>query len=107
MQEFDLDIQDKKGSENVVADPLSRLKNERELIGDSIQKMFPDELLLAIEARILSFADYVNYIACRVLLQDVSSHKQKMFLHDAKVFLGKDSFYLADAQIESSGGVAR
>ena len=32
LQEFDIEIEDKKGSENVVADHLSHLKAEKELM---------------------------------------------------------------------------
>jgi len=46
LQEFDLEIQDKKGVENVVVDHLSRVPNapSNEL---SINDNFPDEQLLA------------------------------------------------------------
>ncbi|KAJ1701516.1 hypothetical protein LUZ63_001295 [Rhynchospora breviuscula] len=49
LQEFDLEIKDKKGSENSVADHLSRLHNE-ESEGDDIpiNESFPDEQLMAV-----------------------------------------------------------
>ena len=47
LQEFDLDIKDKKGSDNVIADNFSRLKRiagtEK---GTQIEEIFPDEQLL-------------------------------------------------------------
>ena len=49
LQEFDIVIKDKKGSENVVADHLSRLKNEG--ITKEEPKMkgeLPDEFLLQV-----------------------------------------------------------
>ena len=50
LQEFDLEIRDKKGLENVVADHLSRLEREEDpsnqpLINDN----FPDEFVLALK----------------------------------------------------------
>ena len=59
MQEFDLEIRDKKGCENFVADNLSRLK----IIDSSpIQETFPDEQILAIQTgNIPWFAHIVNY----------------------------------------------
>ncbi|KAI5324089.1 hypothetical protein L3X38_033162 [Prunus dulcis] len=51
LQEFDLEIQDKKGSENVVADHLSRLVDENH--GDGkilpLNESFPDEQLFVIQ----------------------------------------------------------
>jgi hypothetical protein len=50
MQEFDLEIRDKKGSENVVADHLSRLLHEEEKEDElPLNENFPDEQLFAIK----------------------------------------------------------
>jgi len=60
LQEFDLEIRDKKGVENVVADHLSRIPNSpcNEF---PINDDFPDEKLLAV-FREPWFADIVNYL---------------------------------------------
>ncbi|XP_070673046.1 uncharacterized protein [Malus domestica] len=47
LQEFDVEIRDKKGSENVVADHLSRLVHDEDPL--HIPETFPDEQLLSIE----------------------------------------------------------
>ena len=51
LQEFDLEIRDKKGSENVVADHLSRLVQENPDEEDilPLHEKFPDEQLLAVQ----------------------------------------------------------
>ena len=67
LQEFDLEIKDKKGTENLVADHLSR--SERPSKEIQINDDFPDEQLLAIEDKELVpwFLDFVNYLVARVL----------------------------------------
>ena len=62
LQEFDVEIKDKKGTENLVADHLSRLEGASDDI--QVHDDFPDERILAIEDKraVPWFADYVNYL---------------------------------------------
>jgi hypothetical protein len=61
LQEFDLEIPDKKGFDNVVADHLSRIFLESSLI--PVHDSFPDEQLLEITPQgIPWYADIVNYL---------------------------------------------
>ncbi|CAN6562554.1 unnamed protein product [Malus baccata var. baccata] len=68
LQEFDIEIRDKKGCENVVADHLSRLVREEESL--PISETFPDEQLLSIEisSRLSRFG------MPRVFISDGGSH---------------------------------
>ena len=67
LQEFDLEIKDKKGSDNVIADHLSRLEmtggNEKVI---KIEKNFPNEKFL-LSVQTPWYADIVNYLACGVV----------------------------------------
>ena len=74
LQEFDMEIKDKRGSENAVADHLSCLESDKG-IGDSteIEESFPDEKLLVMEGHLPWYADFVNYLACNVLPPRLSS----------------------------------
>ena len=71
LQEFDWEVRDKKGSENLVADHLSRLDQDglRELDdGVPISESFYGEHLLNIISKELSwFADIANYLVSGVL----------------------------------------
>ncbi|KAK8593995.1 hypothetical protein V6N12_046066 [Hibiscus sabdariffa] len=61
LQEFNLDIKDKKGRENLVADHLSRIPLTS--TNPPINEEFPDEhLLLAQRGKLPWFADMVNYL---------------------------------------------
>ena len=45
LQEFDIEIKDKKGLENVIADYPSRLEMEQEKEDKPIKELFPNEML--------------------------------------------------------------
>ena len=72
LQEFDLEIKDKKGTENLVADHLSRLEGARDEV--HVNDDFLDEQLLAIEDKksVPWFADYVNYLVAKVIPPEFS-----------------------------------
>ena len=72
LQEFDLVIKDKKGSENVVADHLSRLVNEDVTSKEAeIKDKFPDESLFLIAGRPW-FVDMANFKVAGVILKDLN-----------------------------------
>jgi len=63
LQEFDIEIRDNKGSENVVADHLSRITIDFTEEATPISKTFPDEQLMHIaHTHSPWFADIVNYL---------------------------------------------
>ena len=84
LQEFDIEIKDKKGTKNLVADHLSRLEGPSKEI--QINDDFPDEQLLAIEDKepVPWFADFVNYLVARVLPQEFSYRQKKIFFAQLK-----------------------
>jgi hypothetical protein len=63
LQEFDIEFRDKKGSENVVADHLSRVIVDFNEDVMPIAEMFPNEQLMHIsQIPTPWFADIVNYL---------------------------------------------
>ena len=90
LQEFDLVIQDKKGSENLVADHLSRLVNEEVTLKElEMRDEFSDESLLVVNNRPW-FADLTNFKAARILPKDLNWQQKKKFLHDARFYVWDD-----------------
>ena len=81
LQEFDLDIKDKKGTENLVTDHLSRLEGARDEV--HVNDDFPDEQLLAIEDKkpVPWFANYVNYLVAKVIPLEFSYQQKKSSSH--------------------------
>ncbi|CAL8988235.1 unnamed protein product, partial [Prunus brigantina] len=99
LQEFDLEIKDKKGSENVVADHLSRLvhvSNEEE---DSLplRESFPDEQLFSICALnslnpLPWFADIVNYLCTNELPTGLSTFQRNKLRKQARYYFWDDPY---------------
>ena len=86
LQEFDLEIKDRKGTENQVADHLSRLEN-REHVNDDlpILETFPDEQLF-VAGSVPWYADFVNYLVSRVIPEEFNYQQKKRFLHQVKFY---------------------
>ena len=81
LQEFDLEIQDKNGSENVVADHLSRIVDENHGDGQilPLNESFLDEQLFVIQDKEPWYADFVNYLASGVIRDDLTFQERKKF----------------------------
>ena len=84
LQEFDVEIKDKKGTENLVADHLSRLEGARDDV--PVNDEFPDEKLLAIEDKraVPWFADFVNYLVAKVVPPEFNYQQKKRFFAHLK-----------------------
>ncbi|GAU37514.1 hypothetical protein TSUD_21190 [Trifolium subterraneum] len=92
LQEFDLEIKDKKGTENLVADHLSRLvNNEVTKHEHEVREEFPDEKLLMMQERPW-FADMANYKASGLIPEDFNWHQKKKFLREANQYVWDDPY---------------
>ncbi|GKB60982.1 reverse transcriptase domain-containing protein [Tanacetum coccineum] len=68
LQEFDIEINDRKGIENVIADHLSRIENEEISYDSEVDDNFPRETLMEISTRNEPwFADFANYLVGDVI----------------------------------------
>ncbi|CAM8954496.1 unnamed protein product [Rhodiola kirilowii] len=94
LQEFDIEIKDKKGVENLVADHLSRLEPLREKTSSEelpIEDSFVGENLMRIEdAPTPWYADIVNFKVCEVLSPNMNYNQKKKFAHDARRYYWDD-----------------
>ncbi|CAN6562561.1 unnamed protein product [Malus baccata var. baccata] len=82
LQEFDIEIRDKKGSENVVADHLSRMVHNEESL--PILETFPDEQLLSIKVSAPWYADIVNFLVSKRIPSEFTRHQRDKLRHDAR-----------------------
>ena len=94
LQEFDLEIKDRKGTENQVADHLSRLENSKYQEDKvPLTEHFPEEQLLAVTATNLPwFTDYVNYFASGVTPSKWDWTQKRKFMRDVKEYLWDELF---------------
>ena len=94
LQEFDMEIRDKKGIENLIADHLSRIKLEKEdETTPPINENFPDEQLFALHsAQAPWYADFVNYLACGIISPGLSFQQKEKFFSDVKHYTWEDPY---------------
>ena len=91
LQEFDLEITDKKGSDNVIADHLSRLeKLTTEERVTEIEENFPDERLFQVSVQSPWYADIVNYLAYGIMPPDFSYQQKRKLRIDTIVYIWDD-----------------
>ncbi|RDX86566.1 hypothetical protein CR513_32090, partial [Mucuna pruriens] len=82
LQEFDLEIRDKKGADNAVADHLSRIERESDLM--PIRDDFPDEQLLHMDTSTMIHR-HMQFHCC------ISLYKEKI-KSDAKYYIWDDLY---------------
>ncbi|GJS03824.1 reverse transcriptase domain-containing protein [Tanacetum coccineum] len=95
LQEFDITIRDKKGSENLAADHLSRLENPHKnvLENKDINEHFPLETLGVISSKSTPwFANYANYHAGNFIIKGMSTQQKRKFFKDVKHYFWDDPY---------------
>ncbi|GJU69488.1 reverse transcriptase domain-containing protein [Tanacetum coccineum] len=95
LQEFDITIHDKKGSENLAADHLSRFENPHKdvLENKDINENFPLETLGKISSESTSwFADYANFHAGNFIIKGMTTQQKKKFFKDVKHYFLDDPY---------------
>ncbi|KAL1317817.1 hypothetical protein AAHE18_15G160500 [Arachis hypogaea] len=93
LQEFDIEIRDRKGTENQVTDHLSRIEpvEGTPLPSLEISETFPDEHLFAIQETPW-FADIANYKAARFIPKEYNRIQKKKLITDAKYYLWDEPY---------------
>ena len=98
LQEFNLQIKDKKGVENVVADHLSRLTIAHDTHSPPINDEFPEESLMHLE-KAPWYADIANFLTTGEIPSDWNEQDRKYFLEKIHSYYWEEPFlfkYCAD-----------
>ncbi|KAM1160977.1 hypothetical protein ACFX2H_000138 [Malus domestica] len=90
LQEFDIEIRDKKGSENVVANHQSRMVHNEESL--PIVETFLDEQLLSIKVSEPWYADLVNFLVSKRIPSTFTRHQCDKLRHDARFYVWDDPY---------------
>ena len=101
LQEFNLQIKDKKGIENVVADHLSRLTIAQNTHNPLINDGFPEESLLLVE-NTPWYAHIANYLATGEVPTDWKAQDRKFFFSKIHSYYWEEPFlykYYVDQMI--------
>ncbi|CAN6583788.1 unnamed protein product [Malus baccata var. baccata] len=89
LQEFDIEIRDKKGVENVVADHLSRMVHEE---ASPISETFPDEQLMSIQVSEPWYADLVNFLVSKHIPSTLNRNQRDKLTKDARYYVWDDPY---------------
>ncbi|XP_071905637.1 uncharacterized protein [Coffea arabica] len=90
LQEFDLEIRDKRDSENLVTDHLSCIPVGEENV--PLKDTFLDEQLFSLNSKVPWYVDLVNYIVTGNLPAGWSKTKRDKLKNDAKYFIWDDPY---------------
>ena len=94
LQEFDLEIRDKKGSQNVVADHLSRLVGGSKQEEDNLplRDSFPDEQLFAVNVADPWYADIINFKASNQIPSHFTRAAKDKLIKNSKYYVWDDPY---------------
>ena len=88
LQEFDLEIKDKKGWDNVIAAHLSRV--EKPTVQEEEKETaehFPNEKLFQLSLQSPWYVDIVNFLACGVMPPEFSYQQRKKLRTDSRFYI--------------------
>ncbi|GJV80646.1 reverse transcriptase domain-containing protein [Tanacetum coccineum] len=94
LQEFDIEIKDKKGTENVAADHLSRIENDEISDDSEVNDNFLEETLMKINTKDeLWFADFSNYLVGDIIPKGMTCQQKNKFFSDLKHYFWEEPYF--------------
>ncbi|GJR67448.1 reverse transcriptase domain-containing protein [Tanacetum coccineum] len=93
LQEFNIEIKDRKGTENVAVDHLSRIENEEISDDSEVGDNFPRETLMEINTRNEPlFADFANYLVADIIPKGMTYQQKNKFFSDLKHYFWEEPY---------------
>ncbi|GJT45632.1 reverse transcriptase domain-containing protein [Tanacetum coccineum] len=95
LQEFDIEIKDRKCTENVVADHLSRIENEESSDDSDVDDNFLGETLMEINNKDEPwFADFAKYLVADIIPKGMTDQQKNKFISDLKHYFWEEPYLL-------------
>ncbi|GKB97901.1 reverse transcriptase domain-containing protein [Tanacetum coccineum] len=105
LQEFDIEIKDRKGTENVAADHLSRIENDETNDDSEVDDNFPGETLMEINTKDEPwFTDFENYLVSDIIPKGMTYQHKNKFFSDLKHYFWKEPYLF---KVYSNGMIRR
>ncbi|GJW80477.1 reverse transcriptase domain-containing protein, partial [Tanacetum coccineum] len=93
LQEFDIEIKDKKGTENVAADHLSRIDNDEASDDSDVDDNFPGKTLMELTTKDIPwFADFANYLVGDIIPKGTTYQQKNKLFFDLKNYFWEDPY---------------
>ncbi|GJU64235.1 reverse transcriptase domain-containing protein [Tanacetum coccineum] len=92
LQEFDMEIKDRKGTENVAVDHLSRIENEEISDDSEVDDNFLREKLMEINTREEPWSDFANYLVADIIPKGMTYQQKNKFFSDLKHYFWEETY---------------
>ncbi|GKB77834.1 reverse transcriptase domain-containing protein [Tanacetum coccineum] len=93
LQEFDIEIKDRKGTENVAADHLSQIENDEISDDSEVDDNFPGETLMEINTKYEPwFVDFANYLVVDIIPKRMTYQQKNKFFSDLKHYFWEEPY---------------
>ncbi|GKC97018.1 reverse transcriptase domain-containing protein [Tanacetum coccineum] len=93
LQEVDIEIKDRKGTENIAAYHLSRIENDESSDDSEVDDNFPRETLMEINTKDEPwFADFANYLVADIIQKGMTYQQKNKFFSDLKHYFWEEPY---------------
>ncbi|GKC12974.1 reverse transcriptase domain-containing protein [Tanacetum coccineum] len=93
LQEFDIEIKDRKGTKNVAADHLSRIENDDSSDDSEVNDNFPGETLMEINTKDEPwFADFAKHLVGDIIPKGMTYQQKNKFFSDLKHYFWEEPY---------------
>ncbi|GKC00436.1 reverse transcriptase domain-containing protein [Tanacetum coccineum] len=93
IKEFDIEIKDRKGTKNVMANHLSRIENDETSDDSEVDDNFLGETLMEINTKDEPwFADFANYLVGDIIPKGMTYQQENKFFSDLKHYFWEEPY---------------